>query len=367
MEIQQRAGEVAAKLAQVRALMAQRDLDVVVLTRSPNVAWLTAGASTDIVLTSDRSSITVAVTPDRAMVITNPIEGPRLDQEEHLAALGLTLDVRPWWDASGAVAAFLDGQRGGSDDGQLAQDIGSDLQDMRTTLQPAEIERLRLAAGCGVQAMRETIAQVAPGMTEWEIAARLAERTIAQGGRVVVNLVASDERIAQFRHPLPTDKQVERYAMLVLCCQVGGLIAALSRLVHFGPLPADLEAKALAVAQVDARLIHATREGRTLGDQFATACQAYADAGYSQAIDEHHQGGSIGYLSRERLATPDNPTAIQTFQAFAWNPSLRGVKSEDTIVLTDAGPEIITSWLEWPTWDVSIDGHVIQRPAILVR
>ena len=204
-------------------------------------------------------------------------------------------------------------------------------------------------------------------MTELEIAAELARHTISAGGQVVVNLVASDERIRQFRHPLPTAKAVERYVMLVLCASVGSLTAALSRLVHFGELPASLEAKARIVAQVDARLILTTRPGRTLGEQFTCAERAYTEAGYPLAIREHHQGGSIGYLSREVLARPHDPTKIEMGQAFAWNPSLPGVKSEDTVLVTAGGPEILTSWPEWPSVSCTFEGRSIDRPAILIR
>jgi hypothetical protein len=55
------------------------------------------------------------------------------------------------------------------------------------------------------------------------------------------------------------------------------------------------------------------------------------------------------------------------WQAFAWNPSVRGSKSEDTILVTETGPEILTNWPEWPALDVTVDDETIQRPAILVR
>jgi len=39
-----RRDEAQAKLAQLRALMAERALDAILLEQTPNVAWLTAGA-----------------------------------------------------------------------------------------------------------------------------------------------------------------------------------------------------------------------------------------------------------------------------------------------------------------------------------
>ncbi len=54
-------------------------------------------------------------------------------------------------------------------------------------------------------------------------------------------------------------------------------------------------------------------------------------------------------------------------QAFAWNPSVRGVKSEDTVLLTANGPDVLTAMPEWPMWEIALDGQRCPRPAILIR
>jgi Xaa-Pro dipeptidase len=40
--------------------------------------------------------------------------------------------------------------------------------------------------------------------------------------------------------------------------------------------------------------------------------------------------------------TPQTPQEIQAGQAFAWNPSVTGTKTEETFILTESGPEVIT-------------------------
>lgn len=207
---------------------------------------------------------------------------------------------------------------------------------------------------------------IQPGMTEYAVAGLLAQASLARGGNAVVNLVASDERIDRYRHPLPTSKQVERYVMVVLCLRYHGLIAAVTRLVHFGPISAVRAAKAQIVARVDAKMILGTRAGTTMGDMYTLTEQAYQE-GYTSAIDEHHQGGSIAYLPREILAQPHETTVLAEHQAFAWNPSISGAKSEDTIVLGAASPEIVTQTPGWPMAPVTVGGQVVQRPAILER
>ena len=157
--------------------------------------------------------------------------------------------------------------------------------------------------------MDQAIRAVRPGMTEFQIAGLLAEASQSRGVQPIVNLIATDQRIYTFRHPLPTAKTLERYAMMVLCGRAHGLVCSLTRLVHFGPLPAELRRKAEAVAVIDAAFIAATRPGRTLGDVLARAVQAYADSGFADEWRLHHQGGPAGYEPRERIATPGDPYA----------------------------------------------------------
>ncbi len=355
--------EVEAKLKRLRERLAARQLDGVLLNLTANTAWITAGAATYVNEATDGGASSLLITHDKAYVLTDTIEGPRLRQEEKLADLGFELVVEPWYARGGRGQQLMAGQRIGREGAD--PDINLDLRELRTVLQPEEIARLRQLSTLAAEAMNEAVEWVRPGDTEYQLAARLAAAGRARGGSPIVNLIASDDRIYQFRHPLPTAKKVERYAMLVLCLRISGLVVSITRLVHFGPLPEELRAKAMAVARVDAKLIAGTQPGRTMADLFNLAKQAYQEEGYPEAIEEHHQGGSAGYSPREVLATPTDQTPIQRHQAFAWNPSIRGAKSEDTVLLGDSDAEVLTVVPGWPTWEVSVGNQVIQRPAIL--
>ena len=364
-----RQAEVTAKVAQVRSLLHTRHLDALELNQIPNVAWLTAGAATYVNTATEASVASVIVTNDDALLITDTIETPRLRDEEGVGDLGLTVITEPWYARGGTAAQQLAGKRIWSDTGGTAQeaDLTAALRDLRTQLTTNEVARFREVGALAAAAMAEAIRQVRPGMTEYEAAALLDSATRVRGAVPIVNLVASDERIARYRHPLPSSKVIDRYVMLVLCARRAGLVASVTRLAHFGPLPEDLQRRAAAVARVDARMILGTQPGRTLGEMFALARTAYADEGYPEAIAEHHQGGSAGYQTREALARPEDPTLIAIHQAFAWNPSVRGVKSEDTIILGPDGPEVVTAIEGWPVDEIISDGQTIARPAILER
>ena len=54
-------------------------------------------------------------------------------------------------------------------------------------------------------------------------------------------------------------------------------------------------------------------------------------------------------------------------QAFAWNPSISGTKSEDTIIAHAEGQEWLSTSSEWPMIEVEWQGRKLSRPDILVR
>src|SRR5712671_2125587 len=89
--------EVAAKLAQVRALLADLGAPAIVLTTSGAVAWLTAGLENRIEAGSTASAMWVVVTPGDALALTTNVERPRIDAEHGLTGRGLSLETVEWF------------------------------------------------------------------------------------------------------------------------------------------------------------------------------------------------------------------------------------------------------------------------------
>jgi len=146
--------------------------------------------------------------------------------------------------------------------------------------------------------------------------------------------------------------------MLVLSGRCKGLVCSISRLMHFGPVPGDLQNRIIAAAQVNATFIAHTQPGCRLSDVLAQGQQVYANAGFPGEWQHHHQGGATGYEPREYLATPASTETVSSGQAFAWNPTIAGAKMEDTILVGAQSNEIITSTPLWPTISYEIPGQV---------
>ena len=356
--------EVQTKLARVRALMDAQGVDTLWLRTVGSVAWITGGVDTAVNHADTMGVASVVITPDSATVHTNTIEGPRLSGQDQVEARGFALRTTPWQqpepvDLGGrlGVDAPLDG----------AKDLSRALAALRSRLLPVEVERFRALGGACAGAMDAAIRRVRPGMSEWQIAAALAGETYAREVTPIVVLIATDERIHRYRHPLPTSKIMDCYAMLVLCGRQAGLVCSVTRLAHFGALPLDIRAKMDACAEVDAAIIAASQPGASLDALFKTLQNAYARTGFADEWKLHHQGGTAGYGAREFITVPGETEKLETGMVCAWNPSITGVKSEDTILVPQAGkaPEILTAIDGWAVRAIAAGDQTVKRPLIL--
>jgi len=358
--------ELNIKLGRIHTLLGQYGLDALLLHRTSNFSWMTCGASSYVNTADSVGNASLLITPTNRYVLTNNIEAPRLTQEEELVKQGWEFQISPWYDGKNKISELTKGMKLGADTGfPDALDLSHEIAQLRFNLTNEEGKRFRTLGTLCAQGMQQAVKAVRPGMSEFEVAGLLSQAVESRGAQVIVNLIAFDERIFSYRHPLPTSKKLQRYAMLVLCGRKWGLICSLTRLIHFGPLLDDLRHKAEAVAQIDATMIAATRPGYTMGEVFRKAQAAYASVGFPDEWQLHHQGGSAGYKPREIAATPMSTQPILVGQAYAWNPSITGVKSEDTIMVGEQSNEILTELNHWPAIEVQIGDQIIKRPAIL--
>ena len=358
--------EFLFKQDKLHRLLAEKRLDALLLNRVSSFAWATCGAPSYVGVAATDGVASLLITPSHNYLITNNIEAARLEKEEALGTQGWEFQVQPWFETSDAVTRLAGGMKLGTDGlAPGSVDLSNEMARLRMNLTAPEEDRFRKLGALCAQAMEQVMHSIKPGQTERQIAGKLALETETRGVQPVGLMVASDERIFSYRHPLPKDKTLERYAMVILCGRKWGLICSISRLIYFGSLTDEIRQKSGAVAKIDAVMIANTRPGKLMGDVFASGQEAYAKAGYPEEWRFHHQGGSAGYEAREFVAVPGMQEQIALGQAYAWNPSIRGTKSEDTILVGESGNEILTAIPDWPVLTVEHEGLIIPRPAIL--
>jgi Xaa-Pro aminopeptidase len=367
-----KAEEFALKLERIRTFLSDHGLDGVVLSRGDSFAWLGCGADSVVDPTGETGVGSLVVLPDGVRLVTNNIEADRLRTEE-LQGIDLRgTEVFPWHKPSeraAVISKLAAGKRLAADDGSAGlPPPPPGFYRLRFSLTEAEVARYRaLGADCR-DAMESAARSIEKGMTEADAAALLAAECRRRGVLPGVVLVAADERLTSWRHPVPKSTPVRRAAMLVLCGRRQGLVAAITRLVHFGQFGEDLIRRHVAACTVDARMIWATTPGARAADVLALGRQTYSEFNFPDEWRLHHQGGAIGYRSREYIATPECAEVVLHNQAFAWNPSIRGTKSEDTVLATSAGPELLTApGADWPTVHIEKGGKVLHRADILVK
>jgi Xaa-Pro dipeptidase len=359
--------EFEAKRSRLLTWMADNGLEAVFLARVSDFAWFTGGLEPVVMLSSDRAEAGLLITPGRSYVVCNTIEHPRLRDEDRLEELGFAFHVSPWYQGAPDFSELVRGKRWAADwPLPGAADRSAEIARLRFQLLPEEVDRYRRLSRATGLAIERTARQVRPGMTEMEIAGRLGAEAMREGVTPTMLLVGADERVFRYRHPIPTSRALETHALLAICARRWGLVASATRLVHFGQLDAELQAKQAACAFVDATYNLSTVVGAVVSDVFNQAARAYADVGFPDEWKRHNQGGSAGYESRDYEATPTCSERVQDEQGFAWNPSITGVKSEDTIIVHADGPEFLTTTRDWPTIHVSVGGQALDRPAILI-
>jgi len=323
----------------------KRGVAGVVLRRRSNVAWITDGADTHVDTASAQGIAAIEWTPTSKVVYTDNIEASRLRDEE----LDDEWVVResPWWAPEAPAAKGF------------ASDWPDDeIAELRFSLTPKEVECVRALGRDAAEVMERLMkSDVKPGMTERHLGGALSGWLRDRGIFAHVVLVAADDRILKYRHPIPTARPIDRTVMAAICAQRSGLIVSLTRLVHFGAsLPADLRRRHEAVCAVDNALHQASRPGARWCDLLDTAVGVYRETGFAEEWKKHHQGGPMGYECRDFKATPTETRSVVENQLIGWNPSITGTKSEDTILSTG---EVVTSTGDWPLCD--------GRPDILCR
>jgi Xaa-Pro aminopeptidase len=366
-----RQAEFETKLARIRAFLKEHQLKAAALSSQALFAWATAGGDNHVVMASDNGVATFVVTPDRLAVLSTNIESNRIRNEEFKGVEASGIEFWPYdWHGSSGASDVLNKQLGkegwASDLGPGPAKLGEDFQRLTYTLCPQEISRYRkLGKDCS-QALEEALEKIRPGDSEHHVAGQICSRALDRGVRPHVVLVASDERAFAVRHPCPKDKKIKKHLMGVLCGKRGGLIVALTRMMHFGrKLQDELRRKHDAVCAVDVAFNAATRAGTKLNAIFAAGVAEYARQGFAKEWTFHHQGGPTGYQGRSYLGKPAEERVVLEHQAFAWNPSIAGTKSEDTVLADASGVEFISEpSRNWPVLKLKTGGKTWRRADI---
>jgi Xaa-Pro aminopeptidase len=361
------AGVDSAILDRLDTYLDVEGLAAVWFARPNGFAWLTGGDNV-VDRAADRGVAAAGYDGDGVTVVTDGVEAGRLADEQLPAEVAV--EPFPWHETTLEGSLAAGSPRPAAADVPVEGFERVDASRLRQPLTDAGVERYRRLGETVGSAVEAVCRDCSADDTEREVAAALRGRLAAEGVDTPVALVGGERRAGRYRHYTPTEERLGGYALVSVTASRTGLCASCTRTVAFDP-PDWLIDRHGAAARVEASAFAATRRvgrgGGTAGDVFDAIQAAYAGVGHEGEWREHHQGGAAGYAGREWIARPGGDEPVHLPMAYAWNPTVQGGKSEDTVLVTAEGFETLTATGEWPTLEVSaVDSDVtLSRPAVL--
>ena len=343
-----------SRLDKVRELIAEHNLEALVIRKNPNLAWF-IGGRVHVPLTLDLACFDIVVYKDKVIAVTNKIEAPRLIAEEFPA--GIEVEAIDWWQ--GRDALLPTGDKIGADQpGNSRIDLGSEIEKLRQSLSESEVTKFQEVCKDSAIALGDAIKLTQVNDREIDVTARIANALWQSNLELVFIGVAGESRVRNFRHPLPTDAKIGNRVVASICARRKGMIASVTRIASFEENFDSYK----NILLVEAALFDATKVGARFSDPIHAAIKAYPEFGFEELEwQKHHQGGPTGFAARDWPANQNSQQLIRSNQPIAWNPTGNGWKAEDTILAKESGVEILSVDPNWPALVVA--GR--NRPAVL--
>ena len=352
---------MTARLARLRARMAETRTDLVALGPTSHMLWL-AGSDPH----GDERPVMLLVSPDHAGFLM-----PALNAGAVRAATDLPFET--WDDAEGPGAALArllaacgvaPGARVAVDEAMRADFAlllldaldapertfcADTLGHLRARKEPVEVEALRSAQRVGDAGMRAGMAALRPGATEREVAAAIDAAHAEAGAATAFAIVAFGANSAFPHHHTGDAVLADGMAVLIdsgAC--LNGYPSDTTRCRWFGGAP---DPEYLRVAEtVDAALraaLAAARPGARASDVDAAARDVIAAEGHGEFF-VHRTGHGIGIDGHEPpWITATSDAVLAPGMAFSVEPGIYlpgrfGVRLEEVVVLAEDGPEILS-------------------------
>ncbi|KHL12219.1 Xaa-Pro aminopeptidase [Mumia flava] len=235
-------------------------------------------------------------------------------------------------------------------DGVEVASLRRAVEELRVVKDEVELDALRVACRVSTEALAGLLEGPLVGRTERAVARDLEWRMYEAGAEAIAfdTIVASGPNSAIPHHD-PTERVLETGDLLKIDfgARVDGYHADCTRTVVLGRADAWQREIHDAVREAQALGVEGCREGRQTDEVDADVRGSLADAGWLEHFTTglgHGVGLRIHedpFLSSPSPARLDRRTAL-TVEPGIYVPGRGGVRIEDTLVVTDGQPELLT-------------------------
>jgi Xaa-Pro aminopeptidase len=362
-------GEFRGKLDRVRAFLESTGHGALVIGRRDNFAWFTSGGDNTVVRSSDVGFSILVITTRTVFHVAQVMDGRRI-QDEELRGLDVEPVLLRWYEQTREerAAELVKGLRAISDIPIAgAECLPKAVVGLQYPLTAAEIDRCRAIGRRTEEIIARVAAEVKPGMTEREVERMFLSAYASEDMTCDVLLVGSDERIANYRHPCPSEKKIDRLALLHPAVRKWGLHANVTRMVYFGDhLPPDLAARYEAACRIQAAAISLCRPEQPFSEILEIQKRIYQETGFEEEWRNHFQGGITGYVLADPTLCMDLGARVQPGQTFDWFITITGAKVEE-LSISGSRPEVLSACGAWPLKAYEHSGVTQRLPQILLR
>lgn len=360
--------EFKVKEQRIHQYLDEKKLDAVVIGTQGNFSWISGGGRSNVLITSEGADALVIITRNSKTLIAYNMDGDR-NRDEELGGLGFDLIKTLWIERSREeiVLDLLKGKKFLADiplEGAIVD--SKQFYELIYPLTDFELERYREVARDSELNLLRVIDKIQPGFTEKEIERLIVAEFALQGFVSTVVLIGSGVRLVKYRHPIPSNKQVESTILFVLCPRKYGLHVPITRTLSFrDKLDPETDRRFTAASIIAANCIAQTKPGVKFADILKMQKKLYKELGYEDEWKNHFQGGITGYMPNDSTLCFDPEMVIKDRQTFNWFITITGVNTEDTY-LTGVD-EILTRSGKWPLKNYSVQGRDIFLPDILYK
>ncbi len=343
------------RLERLTAALAERELDVLLVTGLSNVRWLTGFTGSNALVVVPREGIPRFLTDFRYLTQARDQVG---DAFTHEIATDLLEQLTKDGAAPAGRVGFDDAQVTVRQHARLAEAglelvaAGGLVEDLRQVKEPAELDALRAAAHLADAAFSEVVLdRPVVGRTERDVALDLEIAMRRRGAQAISfpPIVAAGAHGA-LPHAEPRDVPIPAGTLLVVDwgAQLEGYASDCTRTVATGPHdPRDRQVyDHVLTAQLAA--LDAVRPG-PLGREVDAVARAVIDeAGHAEHFGhglghgvgvEVHEGPRLSRLGDTALA----PGMVVTVEPGVYVPGGVGVRIEDLVAVTEDGHDVLST------------------------